>query len=453
MVCKMEIEGTRHTNGGNGNSEGRRQLGQILLETAGLRPEHLEEALERQKLLATKHRYYLLGRILIGLGYANINQVNAALAIQQTAGPALDVGLSGRGRRRAPAAAKEQTWEVTTDNGTVRPVSALQSLAAMDQKVAGGELESMLPVPLGFDPLDEALGGGIRPGELLLLGGPQGVGKTTMAFQMARNIAASEEANCLYVCYEHDEENLTERLLAMESIDPYAQAFQLGVTVRDLINQVMAGRRRAQGGLYDMLQADERTSIALERLRHYGHRLFLLKGSGARTSLAAISALVEAHRVRSDERLVLFVDYLQKVPVVPEPPTEQERVTKVVAGLKELTLAQQIPVVAVVAADREGLKAKRMRAHHFWGGSALAYEADIILMLSEKYESVARVHIESNPHKAQSFRDWVICTVEKNRSGRGLVEMEFEKRFSYCCLNPNGNFVVDKLIDERVSVE
>lgn len=450
MLDASEIDGTQ-PDGGNGSSGHIRPLGQILIETAGLRPEHLSEALERQKLLAAKHRYYLVGRILIGLGYVNASQVNRALDLQQRASAA-DAPAA---RRKTPKATSKRSeeWQVVTDYGPVRPVSALQSLADMDEKVAAGELETMLPVPLGFDPLDEALGGGLRPRELLLLGGAQGVGKTTMAFQMARNIAASEEANCLYVCYEHDEENLTQRLLAMESVEPYSSNFQLGLTVRDLTHQIMAGRRRGGEGLYDLLQSDPRSALALERVRHYGHRLFLLKGSSARTTLAALTSLVEAHRVRSDERLVLFVDYLQKVPVVPEPPTEDERVTKVVEGLKELAMSHEIPVVAVVASDREGLKAKRMRAHHFWGGSALAYEADIILMLADKYEAVARVHIEFNPHKAQSFRDWVVCSIEKNRSGRDIVDMEFEKRFSYCCLNPNGNFVTEKLIDERVYVE
>jgi len=308
-------------------------------------------------------------------------------------------------------------------------------------------------LPLGFDPLDEVLAGGIRTGELLLLGGGQGVGKTTMAFQMARNLAASEEASCLYVCYEHGEDNLIQRLIAMESVDPFAQDLRLGVTVRDLAHQITVARRHGDTGLYDLLQNDPRTGTALERLRRYGDRLFLLKGSGARTTLAAITSLVEAYRVRSDSRLVLFVDYLQKVPVLPEPPTEQEQVTKVVEGLKELALAQQIPVVAVVAADREGLKAKRMRAYHLWGGSALAYEADVILMLSDKYDAVARVHVEFNPQKAQAFRNWVVCSVEKNRAGRDVVDMEFEKRFSYSCLNPNGSFVTEKLIDERLYVE
>lgn len=452
LAGDREIEGANTPDGGNGNAQPRKPLGQILLETAGLQPVQLAEGLERQQSLAGRHRYYLLGRILIGLGYVNLSHVNAALAIQQAPDDISTTNGALQSGPRIPGG-KPRIWQVGTQSGPVRPSSALHVLAGMDEKVAAGELETMLPMPVGFDPLDEVLGGGIRPGELLLIGGSQGVGKTTMAFQMARNIAASEEANCLYVCYEHDEENLTQRLIAMESIDPYAQDSRLGVTVRDLAHQIIIARRRRKVGLYDVLQGDPRTRVALQRLRRYGDRLFLLRGSGARTTLAAITALVEAHRVRGDERLVLFVDYLQKVPVLPEPPTEQERVTIVTAGLKELAMTHGIPVVALVAADREGLRAKRMRAHHLLGGSALAYEADVILMLSEKYATVARVHIEYNPAKAEAFRDWIICSIEKNRSGRDVVDMQFEKRFSYCCLNPNGRFVAEKLIDDRLYTE
>ena len=74
--------------------------------------------------------------------------------------------------------------------------------------------------------------------------------------------------------------------------------------------------------------------------------------------------------------------------------------------------------MAVVAADKEGLKAARLRNHHLRGSSALNYESDVILILNEKYHIVAKVNIEFNPYQAQRFRDWTILTVEKNRSGR-----------------------------------
>jgi hypothetical protein len=47
----------------------------------------------------------------------------------------------------------------------------------------------------------------------------------------------------------------------------------------------------------------------------------------------------------------------------------------------------------------------------------------------------------------------VICTIEKNRSGRNLVEVEFMKRFEYCCFNPNGGRVSERLYEERIQGE
>ena len=70
--------------------------------------------------------------------------------------------------------------------------------------------------PTGFSPLDDYLGGGLRGGELVLLGGPQGLGKTVLALQMARNVVAAG-GRATYVSYEHDAGQVLERLLALEA--------------------------------------------------------------------------------------------------------------------------------------------------------------------------------------------------------------------------------------------
>ena len=82
--------------------------------------------------------------------------------------------------------------------------------------------------------------------------------------------------------------------------------------------------------------------------------------------------------------------------------------TYIVQGLKDVALANDVPMISIVAADKEGLKAARLRNHHLRGSSAINYEADIILILNEKYNIVAKVNIEFNPYQAQRFRDWVI---------------------------------------------
>ena len=73
--------------------------------------------------------------------------------------------------------------------------------------------------------------------------------------------------------------------------------------------------------------------------------------------------------------------------------------------------------------------------------------------MNDKWKIIDRDHIVFNQHKAQQYRDWVICTIEKNRSGRNLVEVEFMKRFEYCCFNPNGNRVSERLYEERIQGE
>src|SRR5256885_6313929 len=97
------------------------------------------------------------------------------------------------------------------------PRSALDVLVDLSDKVSSGKVGEYQPVPLGFTPLDRTIGAGMRPGELLLIGGAQGTGKTTMALQMARNVASAGQANVLYLCFEHDEQYLLNRLIAMES--------------------------------------------------------------------------------------------------------------------------------------------------------------------------------------------------------------------------------------------
>ena len=68
-----------------------------------------------------------------------------------------------------------------TANGSLKPRSALDVLVDLNDKVTTGNVSEYQPVPLGFTPLDKTIGTGLRTGELLLIGGAQGTGKTTMA--------------------------------------------------------------------------------------------------------------------------------------------------------------------------------------------------------------------------------------------------------------------------------
>jgi len=342
-------------------------------------------------------------------------------------------------------------WQVDDHGWSIRPRSAVDVLNTLSEKVSRGEVGEYQPIPLGLTPLDKSLGGGIRTGELLLIGGAQGTGKTTLALQMARNIALGGQASVLYICFEHDEEYLLARMLAMESALETLPQTNSGMRIQDVRREILA-TWMAQGATESAdLASNPRLRPALERISRYGQNLYLMRGMQTTTTVDNIRALVNAYRSLSpDRQLVVFVDYLQKVPMIPDPATETERVTVVVNGLKDVALSQSVAVVSIVAADKEGLKAARLRNHHLRGSSAINYEADVILILNEKYQIVAKVNIEFNPYQAQRFRDWVVLTVEKNRAGQHSVDLEFEKHFEFSCFDPAGRSVQEKLIEERL---
>jgi replicative DNA helicase len=365
-------------------------------------------------------------------------------------------GASASGGTKTKAAAarsSEDAWALETGNGAMVPRTALDVLNDVRAKVATGELADFEPIPLGLAPLDRMLGGGIRPGELFLIGGAQGTGKTTMALQMARNVAASGQAYVLYVNFEHDDADMLNRLIAMESALPSlpnTKPSTGAVKIQDVRSEVVRSWAKTGDEQID-LALNPRLRPAIERIARYGSNLYLLRGSQTASTVENLRQLIRQHRAQSGERrLILIVDYLQKVPQLPEPPTESEKVTYVVNGLKDISLSEKIATIAIVAADKEGLKAARLRNHHLRGSSAINYEADIILILNEKYQIVAKVNIEFNPYQAQRFRDWIVASIEKNRSGADNVDTEFHKHFDFSCFDPTGRPVQEKLIEERL---
>ncbi|MFA5787962.1 MAG: DnaB-like helicase C-terminal domain-containing protein, partial [Actinomycetota bacterium] len=238
-----------------------------------------------------------------------------------------------------------------------------EAFERLDDALQSGGAAELIPIPTGFEPLDRVLGGGLRPGELMLVGGIPGVGKTIATLQWARNIA-SQGKTTIFACYEHEEVDLLVRLLALEMGELSDTGNPEVERLRARIQEAANGTRQ---GLAKVLDTEALSRRAHERLERYSDRLWLLAASGAHTGL---TQLEEALAQRKGAPAVLFVDYLQKVAVRPEPPDEAEKVTTIAEGLKELALAYKIPIVCVVAADLEGLKARRLRLHHLRGSSA-----------------------------------------------------------------------------------
>ena len=324
-----------------------------------------------------------------------------------------------------------------------RSVAAI--LDETDSRLRRGERAGATVWPTGFPLLDEALTGGLRSGELVLLGGPQGNGKTTIGVQIVRNIVRAGRP-AVVLSYEHEAHTLIERLISLEAAE--AEPGE-AATVHEVRRAFEAGPEGAS--LVELLGGLRGGLTAYTALRDYAKRLHLHESSGASTTLDEVRAVVADAAEQAGEAPVVLVDYLQKIPV--DAPTEEERITAAAEGLKDLALELGAPVMAVSAADKSSLASgHRMRTHDLRGTSALAFEADVVMILSDKVDVVSREHLLYDLGNVQRFRDWSVLTLEKNRHGRADVEIEFAKDFEHGRFITEGQQVRERLIDERVIV-
>ena len=338
------------------------------------------------------------------------------------------------------------------------PRTLTQVMNEANERVVRGDLVDYVPLPTGFDPLDGFIGGGLRKTELLLLGGAQGIGKTIATLQIARNIAMRPDQFAFYLSYEHTETHLMHRLLCMESVNPPEIDLNRGIKLRDLYQIIVAqrakefmGRDGGAGSLQTILKENPKTAPALGRMARYADRMILVKASPAVTTLRAIKEMTARLTEVTNGNVTVFVDYLQKIAVHPERPRdENDKVTIIVEGLKDIALSLDVPVWAIVAADREGLKSKRIHLFHLRGSSALDYESDIAIIMNNKYQILSKDHVAFNPYTARQYRDWVVFTVEKNRAGRSMQDMEFQLYGQHFSFDPRGQKVQQQLIDDKV---
>lgn len=330
---------------------------------------------------------------------------------------------------------------------TERLQSVTSVLEETDDRLKAGQAAGAKLWLSGFAALDKAMSGGFRSGELVLLAGAQGTGKTTFALQVMRNLTATGHG-AVYFCFDHDNHTLIERLIAMEAAEV---AGAMGVPLRS-VREAFEARHRREPTMEGRLLDTEGGVEAVQELREYGRRLQLHRSKSSDTDVEAMRQVIMKVREDTGQTPFVVVDSLQKVHFDSSTKlSEEDRVTFVVEALKDLTLELAIPVLAIVAGS--ATTGKRMRVQDLRGSEAIVIPADVVLILNEKFDVVARHHLVYNLASAERFRNWVVMTIEKNRNGVDKVNIEFQKAFKQGRFDPEGGRVEEELVDERIFVE
>jgi replicative DNA helicase len=275
------------------------------------------------------------------------------------------------------------------DAGRLQWASALlpQVLADADARRRQREETgtAVLGVATGLLQLDVLLGG-LNEG-LHLLAGPPGMGKTTLALQLAA--VATQDVPVVLVTFEHAPVNLTlKALCARAGVNP----------------------REVQRGYADLAKL----RAAAAAWQPVAERLAVVEGSSQLTVAQVRAQARRAMRQHQAERCLVVVDYLQVWAKVAEDLrggfSVRERVEILGSLLRELALQLHSPVLALASQNRA--------QGHYGNGKGVAaldslkesgdleYAADVVLFLTEAQERLA-----SPPARA------VDLTVAKNRHG------------------------------------
>lgn len=204
----------------------------------------------------------------------------------------------------------------------------------------------------GFSAIDKKLSGGFRRGNLIIIAGRPGMGKTALGGCIAFS-AASQGVPTLFLSMEMGDTELADRLIAIAGRVP--------------LDDILAGNMEGEAG--------DRIMAGTTRL----HELPLLIDEQGGLSFFDIAS--KARSVRRQHGLgLLVVDYLQLA--TGEGDTRNGQIEVITRGLKALAKELEIPIIALSQLSRncESRPNKRPMLSDLRESGAIEQDADIVMM-------------------------------------------------------------------------
>lgn len=251
-------------------------------------------------------------------------------------------------------AAEAEVFAATANRQTSEPASMSEVLdAAMERAL--DESGQQRGISTGLGALDDAIGG-LKPGQLVIVGGRPGAGKSVLACDMARAAAVWHSVPTLLFSLEMSRAEVGARILAA----------MCTVDLRHLLNGTLRGDQR----------------------QHLQSRTTELRDSPltvddtAQLDVATIKAT--ARRTKSRKGLgLIIVDYLQLIAPSGRRDSRVQEVAELSTGLKGLARELEVPVVAAAQLNRasEIRSDRRPQLSDLRESGQIEADADVVILL------------------------------------------------------------------------
>jgi replicative DNA helicase len=267
------------------------------------------------------------------------------------------------------------------DNLIVKPIDELSKLSSeriidllddkKDKKIKG--------IPSNFVSIDETMGGNFKNGSLIILAGRPGMGKTTLALNIARNMACFNDASGVIFSLEMTKDQLVDKFIASES----------GVDSRNI----------DQNKVHDLdIVPLQEASIRL------GNTKVFLDDFSSLTPMILRSKATNL-KLKHDIKFII-VDYLQLMQDDNRKGKSREQeVSEISRSLKLIAKDLQIPLIALSQLSRscESRTNKRPMLSDLRESGSIEQDADVVMFVyrPEYYNEMFDANGNSLTNKAE----------------------------------------------------
>ncbi|MGO9015511.1 MAG: replicative DNA helicase [Dissulfurispiraceae bacterium] len=252
--------------------------------------------------------------------------------------------------------------------------------------------EAITGVPSGFKDLDE-LTAGFQPGELIIIGGRPGMGKTAFALNVAQHVGIEMNEPVAVFSLEMSKEQLAMRMLCAESMVDSSLVRKGFINRQDWPKLTSAAGRLSEAPIF----IDDSSALTVLEIRAKSRRLKL------------------EHRGLS----LVVVDYLQLMRSRGTFERREQEISEISRSLKALAKELKIPVIALSQLNRavEQRSGNKPTLADIRESGAIEQDADVIIFIYKDSDQV-----RSNP----AVRNVVKIDIAKQRNGpTGSINLTF----------------------------
>jgi replicative DNA helicase len=208
-------------------------------------------------------------------------------------------------------------------------------------------------IPTGFSQLDKAVR--FAPGRLLVLGARPGVGKTTIATQIAVQVLTKCEGRVIYCSVE-------------------MEAAEIGIKALSCLS-----------GVNCVIPFEQEDELAIEYVYTMASQASPTLGRLQVCHGTELSNIIEVCRdFAKDEELPLrmvIIDFITNLKPIGEYPTKAEAVGSITTALKQLAKELSIPVLACAQLNRGTAPNKRPSMKDLKDSGQIEQDADVVMLL------------------------------------------------------------------------